>query len=223
MLSADQPVPKLPVKLVQDDDTVRYFEVSARPANDGAGVFCGYQGSLRDVTEQALHEADFRQFRAAIDASADRIFLVDYDSLYFIYANEVARRIVHLTLEAFRSVKAHAVLNTSKEAVWKTYDQVIAAGAEGLTTEEEIPDRHGVMQVVALHRRAVKINGAWVIVSLSHDITRRKLAERRSERLSRMFAALSATNEAILHAQSATDLYQRVCNAAVEGGKLAMW
>src|SRR5262245_12205651 len=35
----------------------------------------------------------------------------------------------------------------------------------------------------------------------------------------RMFAALSATNEAILKARSATELYRQVCEAAVEGGR----
>ena len=35
----------------------------------------------------------------------------------------------------------------------------------------------------------------------------------------RMFAALSATNEAILRASTPQDLYQRVCDAAVVGGK----
>jgi diguanylate cyclase (GGDEF)-like protein len=38
-------------------------------------------------------------------------------------------------------------------------------------------------------------------------------------RLNRMYAALSATNEAILRATSVEDLYQRVCDAAVHGGK----
>lgn len=34
-----------------------------------------------------------------------------------------------------------------------------------------------------------------------------------------MFAVLSATNEAILRSTSEQDLYQDVCNAAVDGGK----
>ncbi|MBR0830227.1 EAL domain-containing protein [Bradyrhizobium manausense] len=38
--------------------------------------------------------------------------------------------------------------------------------------------------------------------------------------ISRMFAALSATNEAILRARSEDELHQRVCDAAVLGGKL---
>jgi diguanylate cyclase (GGDEF)-like protein len=39
------------------------------------------------------------------------------------------------------------------------------------------------------------------------------------ENQARMFAALSATNEAILRSNSEQDLYQRVCNAAVVSGK----
>jgi len=43
----------------------------------------------------------------------------------------------------------------------------------------------------------------------------------REDRLGRLYAALSATNEAILRAKSPEELYQRVCDAAVHGGKFA--
>ena len=46
-----------------------------------------------------------------------------------------------------------------------------------------------------------------------------KSSERATRRLARMFAALSATNEAILRAKSAAELYQLVCDAGVHGGK----
>jgi len=39
-------------------------------------------------------------------------------------------------------------------------------------------------------------------------------------RLARMFAALSATNEAILRTKSADELYQQACEAALSGGSL---
>ncbi len=44
-------------------------------------------------------------------------------------------------------------------------------------------------------------------------------ADEQRERLSRMFAALSATNEAIMRAKSRNELYQLVCEAAANGGK----
>jgi diguanylate cyclase (GGDEF)-like protein/PAS domain S-box-containing protein len=55
---------------------------------------------------------------------------------------------------------------------------------------------------------------------IGRDITGRKSAEQEMRRASRMFAALSATNEAILRATSPEDLYRRVCGAAVDGGEL---
>ena len=43
--------------------------------------------------------------------------------------------------------------------------------------------------------------------------------EEQKERLTRMFAALSATNEAIMRAKSRTELFELVCDAAAKGGK----
>jgi diguanylate cyclase (GGDEF)-like protein len=46
----------------------------------------------------------------------------------------------------------------------------------------------------------------------------RAKTEEQKERLTRMFAALSATNEAIMRAKSRTELFELVCEAAVVGG-----
>ncbi|WP_426411415.1 bifunctional diguanylate cyclase/phosphodiesterase [Bradyrhizobium ganzhouense] len=47
----------------------------------------------------------------------------------------------------------------------------------------------------------------------------RSRTEAQKERLTRMFAALSATNEAIVRAKSRTELFELVCQAASTGGK----
>ena len=44
--------------------------------------------------------------------------------------------------------------------------------------------------------------------------------ERARERIARLFAALTATNEAILRSQSVSEMFQMVCHAAVDQGKL---
>ena len=49
----------------------------------------------------------------------------------------------------------------------------------------------------------------------------RRLADDQRERLTRMFAALSATNEAIMRARTRNELFQLVCEAAVHGGRFA--
>jgi diguanylate cyclase (GGDEF)-like protein len=49
----------------------------------------------------------------------------------------------------------------------------------------------------------------------------RRLAEEQKDRLTRMFAALSATNEAIMRARTRSELFELVCEAAVQGGNFA--
>jgi len=44
-------------------------------------------------------------------------------------------------------------------------------------------------------------------------------ADEQKERLTRMFAALSATNEAIMRARSRTEMFELVCEAAAQGGR----
>jgi diguanylate cyclase (GGDEF)-like protein len=49
----------------------------------------------------------------------------------------------------------------------------------------------------------------------------RRAPDAPDDRLARMFAALSATNEAVMRAQTRDELFQRVCEAAAAGGRLA--
>jgi PAS domain-containing protein len=71
-----------------------------------------------------------------------------------------------------------------------------------------------------LRQQAVLLDGRWLIISVMRNVTDRKLAEQGAARHRRMYAALSDTNEAIMHAGSARELYQRVCDAAVDSGGL---
>jgi len=57
-------------------------------------------------------------------------------------------------------------------------------------------------------------------LGIGRNVTPQKQAEQFGARLSRMYAALSATNEAILRAQTPDELYLKVCEAAVHGGGL---
>ncbi len=98
--------------------------------------------------------------------------------------------------------------------------QLIAAAPEVMRKEAAGRYPDGRQSYVELHRHAMRLDGRWTIVSISRDITERKLAELAAQRFARMFAALSDTNEAIMRAATPQDLYQRVCDAAVRDGKL---
>jgi diguanylate cyclase (GGDEF)-like protein len=74
-------------------------------------------------------------------------------------------------------------------------------------------------QIVAMLNR-VSANISFALAKFEHEAAR-KNGERVLRRLNLMFGAISATNEAILRAKTEQDLYQWVCDAAVNSGKSA--
>jgi diguanylate cyclase (GGDEF)-like protein/PAS domain S-box-containing protein len=202
------------------DQSRFYINISGLPVVDHRGGFGGYRGIGKDVSRRKREEEDLLQFRAAMDVSQDMIFLVDRASMRFLYVNETACRMSGYSREEYLGLLPHETLMIEPKDLEQVYDQVIAAGPEGITRQMRSRRKDGLRSLVELHRRALRIGDRWVIVSIVHDISQRWLAEQAMIRLSRMFAALSATNEAIMRAQSPRELYQRVCDAAVEGGKL---
>jgi diguanylate cyclase (GGDEF)-like protein len=73
-------------------------------------------------------------------------------------------------------------------------------------------------QIVALLERMVE-NVSFALNNFEKE-DKRNRAEQLSQRVSRVFAALSATNEAILRSRTAEEMLQKVTDAAVTGGKL---
>jgi diguanylate cyclase (GGDEF)-like protein len=133
---------------------------------------------------------------------------------------------------AFRSAKpcvSNDYLHDSRGAAWRdelTRSKVHAAAALPLVrggtsvgvllvflgNADEFDD-----EIVSLLNRMAE-NVAFALDNFDRE-AERKANERATRRLTRMFASLSATNEAILRAKSPQELYQRVCDAAVHGGK----
>ncbi|MGX4774086.1 bifunctional diguanylate cyclase/phosphodiesterase [Bradyrhizobium guangdongense] len=72
-------------------------------------------------------------------------------------------------------------------------------------------------QMVSLFER-MSANISYALDNFARE-TARQTSERTTRRLNRMFGAISATNEAILRAKTEQELYQLVCDAAVNGGK----
>jgi diguanylate cyclase (GGDEF)-like protein len=71
--------------------------------------------------------------------------------------------------------------------------------------------------IVALLERMVE-NVSFALGSFENDQERKK-AERANRRLTDMFAALSATNTAILRSKSAEEMYRLVCESVAKGGR----
>ncbi len=214
-----KPIETLEVESIRKDGTKVIYETSISLIRDSKGKPIGFRGVSRDATERKRHENELAQFRSAMDVSQDMIFLVDRASMRFIYVNETACQVAGYTREEFMKSAPHEFLLVDIKVLERMYDETIAAGTAGVTMDMKTRRKDGVRTIIELHRRALNIGNRWIIVTTTHDISQRWLAEKRIRLLGRMFAGLSATNDSIIHAKSPEDLYQRVCDAAVEGGK----
>jgi len=126
---------------------------------------------------------------------------------------------------AFRDRKiciSNDYLNDARSSAWRqgAYDgRVGAAAALPLTC-----NGHSVGVLLVTMREAGSLNDqivsllermsaniSYALDNFDHEAAR--------ARLSRMFAALSATNEAIMRAKSRSELFELVCEAAANGGK----
>jgi PAS domain S-box-containing protein len=163
--------------------------------------------------------AQLMQLRCAVDACADSLYIVDRATMRFVDVNATATTRTGYTRAELLQMGPHDLVRLERAALERIYDEVIAVGGNGLCQRSLSRARDGRLIHAENHRRAFRRHDRWFIVTISRDITQRREIEQSAMRSARMFAALSATNEAILHAASPTDLYQQVCDAAVHGGK----
>ncbi len=210
----------LDYEVIRKDGTVTYAELSASLIRDSKGKPTGFRGVSRHTSERKRYEEELMLLRSAMDVSRDMIYLIDRTSMRFLYVNDMACRLTGYTREEYMKTPPQEILHVDRKTLERAYDEAIAAAPSGITVEMRTLTKDGTRTIVDTHRTALLVRDRWIIVSTSIDISRRWLAEQTTRLLGRMFAALSATNEAILYAKSPGELYQRICDAAVEGGKL---
>ncbi|GAB3676199.1 sensor domain-containing protein [Salinisphaera aquimarina] len=203
-----------------EDGTRCHLSLCGQALYDAAGALSGYRGFGKDVTFEKEQQRELVQFRAAMDACPAMVFIVDRASMRFVYVNETACRQTGLEQAALLREWPHELLFTDRETLERDYDEVIRRSGQLMQTSSRARD--GGRTVVEVHRRALHQGGRWLIVSVVHDISARQRAEQSRARLERMYATLSATNEAILRATTPNELYQKVCDAAVDGGGFAL-
>ena len=134
--------------------------------------------------------------------------------------------------EAFRSQGiciSNDYLNDPRSLAWR--EGAVGAGVGAAAALPLICGGRSIGVLLVTRSGAGTLDEAMVSLfermssNISHALenfareTARLDGERAVRRLNRMFGALTATNEAILHASTEQDLYQRVCDAAVYSGK----
>ncbi|MCM2308605.1 MAG: EAL domain-containing protein [Sulfuritalea sp.] len=122
-------------------------------------------------------EESLRRFSSAMDATADAIYLIDRTSMRFIHVNDAACRMHGKTREELLALGPVALLETSRAELERTYDAIIASGADAEPLELLRLRQDGSQAWIELRRHAQRTGERWTIITLGRDITERKRHE----------------------------------------------
>ncbi|OFE11325.1 hypothetical protein PHACT_12240 [Pseudohongiella acticola] len=219
-VGARQPYRQIKCRLSGDERNV-YLQISGVPQFDDNQVFQGYDCVAIDMSHEHHSEASLLRFRAAMDMSMDMIYLVDRDTLTFLDVNDTAARAYGFTREEVLAMGPSEALDLTPEELIERYDRLITQGGSS-RIERRVKLKDDKPGIIEVYSRATCLNGRWIIIGVSRDISDRKMAETRALHLQHIFSTLSNINGAIIRAETVATLYQDICAAAVNESLFAM-
>ncbi len=161
--------------------------------------------------ERKRVEEEQRRFRAAMDASADLMLLVDPTSLRYVDVNDAACRALGYTREELLKMGPPDIFSTPREELARMYRRMIAGELVAPTVQGHYRRKDGSPLAVEAFPRAVKTAEGHVIVSIARDIIERLATE---ETLRRFRVAMDNSADMIVLIDRATMRFVDVNNTA---------
>jgi len=181
------------------------------------------QCNIRDITEHRQLETALIHFRSIVESSDDAIMGKDLDGIITSW-NRGAEKIFGYTADEMVGTSIMRLIpDDRRDEESKILAQI--HGGESLDNLETVRQTKGGRLIhVSITVSPIKdLNGKIIGVSkVAHDITVRKEHEREIERLSRLYAALSQVNQAIVTLDNRDELFAKICRVLVDIGKLSM-
>ncbi|MEO7157365.1 MAG: PAS domain S-box protein, partial [Vicinamibacterales bacterium] len=148
---------------------------------------------IRDVTERHNATRQLELFRQALDHSIDAINIVDRETMRILDTNQRSLDWSGLTREQYLAQEPHlrAGRGATRESVAAAYDEVIAMSPKPRVSICEQTRRDGTTFPAERVRTAVRLDGRWIILVSTRDITERMEAQRKLQLLG------AAINEAV--------------------------
>ena len=158
-------------------------------------------------------EDDLRRFRAAMNVSAEMIWLVDPVRLCALDVNDTVCRKLGYSREELLNRSVDEIIELSREELAAMYRRLIETG-EGDMVESWYRRKDGSRFPVEAFRRAVPSGTGHVIITVVRDITERRAAE---EDLRRFRLAMDSSADLIVLIDRATmrfvDVNKTACRA----------
>ncbi len=158
-------------------------------------------GQIGQFLERKRAEEEQRRFRAAMDASADLMLLIDPTSLRYVDVNDAACRALGYSREELLTMGPPDIFSTSREELTRLYGRLIAGELIAPTVKGHYRRKDGSQLPVEAYPRAVRSGEGHVIVSIARDVSERLAAE---ETLRRFRVAMDNSADMIVLIDRAT-------------------
>lgn len=178
------------------DGGTRTIEYTRRATRRGDGWLVAI--AERDVTERMADQRRLKQMQAALNDS-DAFGVIDVETLTYVDLNEAAARLFGGSREEMMKLGPAGYLRDVGEDALaanlrRIYAEVIARYPEAMSEIVHRKRRDGTMIVLHTTRRALQVDGRWLIVGVNRDITERYAA---TQRLERLVAAMNEAADAV--------------------------
>ncbi len=204
-----------------------WFEARCYPASDGLCIFFDDLTERKRVQDALKREQDFN--RALVENMVDGVVACD-ENFHLTLMNRTAREWqegVDLSVpsekwaEFYRLYNEDGVTLMAPENVplARTFHNERLYNAPMMIRTEGMPPRYVLASGAPFFDENGHKRGAVVVL---HDITDRKLVEQNLHRLNRLYAVLSQVNQAVVRCVSREDLFQQICQVAVDFGGFQM-
>jgi diguanylate cyclase (GGDEF)-like protein/PAS domain S-box-containing protein len=171
-----QPLTDRIVGIVRPDGAVTWVSVNtAFLRRPGDGGYYGLVSTISDVTAQRTAEQEMRRFRAALNASADSIFLVDAEAMRIIDVNDAgARNLGYERGELLGKDPEMLFANRDSDDLRAAFERLAAGSPEGVRMLRASHRRKdGSLVPVEITRRVLRSGGRTYVVGIARDISER--------------------------------------------------
>lgn len=177
------------------------------------------------VIDRIRAEKERNKLVDIIERSLNEIVMFDAKTFLFTYANEGARRNLGYTQDQLSAMTPLDIkVNIDKAMFQRIVKPLLKHQKEQIVFESLHRRSDGTAYPVEIHLQLTSLQDSPQFLAFIQDISERKNSEGRIQRLSKLYKALSETNQAIVRMQEQDELFPLVCKCAVElGGMKLAW
>lgn len=176
----------------------RTFQTFSTPLRELDGAIVGALGVSLDVSEREQIK-QLQRFRAALEAAAEGIFLVNRSTLRFIDFNETGRRMLgHAREELLKLGPLETIVDIDRQELGAAYDALFERSPGANVPDPELRlmrRKDGSLFPAEVVRRAFSSDGERLIVSAVRDISAQVATQ---ERLKLAYKVLDTISEGVL-------------------------